>query len=366
MLGWSHGELIAFVSRHAGPGGALELTSPLPAPVDVELVATTGPVPSIEVAPAPGVRPARPESGATRLFCAGLERRAATLKRVLRAGLASLATPTSADVADAEGLAESVVERIVRGRRVSVDGRVVPFETIIDPDALVVTTRRSAIFDALLAPCRDPYGLGDASLTEWPNNVLSTRTIVYEGGVIAREGDEVVVRYDPAERRRCERLAAGAATVAAGMHVDLKSEADGAFAPFFRVAPPGSAGPPAEVDEAFVRWLFGETICPLDAVRVEPLDVTSTFFREDVLHRNAEPEHVARWRALIDHFAASPELVRPSFASVGFADYAPARPIAVAARPPGFASRGSCLPRLVFAFTERGSVVGLFAHVVWT
>jgi hypothetical protein len=34
--------------------------------------------------------------------------------------------------------------------------------------------------------------------------------------------------------------------------------------------------------------------------------------------------------------------------------------------PAGFEMRGSCLPRVAFAFTPAGSVVGLLGHVVWT
>src|SRR5512147_1301077 len=73
------------------------------------------------------------------------------------------------------------------------------------------TTRFAPVF----APCMDSYGCGDAARYEWPNNVLSTKLVVYDSGVIAKQGGSVVHRVDRMELERCERLARQAEVICA-------------------------------------------------------------------------------------------------------------------------------------------------------
>jgi len=239
-------------------------------------------------------------------------------------------------------------------------------------------------FAKVFEPCIDAYGSGDPEETEWPNNVLSNQTVVYDSGVIARRSDSVVHRVDPEELARCERLAKAAASVLGSFPVGMKSEGNDPFHPYFQVvsvdahgAPPG---PPKVIDAAFVRKLFGHCIAPFDRVFVEPLREGGFVWKEsetDVEEDEVEPEewamigpeHVlARWRKLIEFFEASDELVLPSFAAIGFYEYkAPAgASLGDRAEPSQFEMKGSCLPRMPFAFTHAGSLVGLFGHVVWT
>ena len=241
-------------------------------------------------------------------------------------------------------------------------------------------------FKRIFAPCADSYGCGDPALTEWPNNVLSIHTRVYDSGVISRPTDSVVHRVDPMELARCERLSAAAAAIMGQHPVGMKSEADDPFHPYFQVVsadprgvPPGA---PKVVDAALVRKLFGHTIAPFDHVFVEPLREGGFFWQEsdkdiDVDEDDISPEEweaiapekiLGRWRELIRFFAESDELVLPSFAAIGFNEYSEPAGASVLAdtRPPGFEMKGSCLPRMPFAFTHAGSLVGLFGHVVWT
>ena len=44
---------------------------------------------------------------------------------------------------------------------------------------------------ATLAPCMDRYDVGEAD-AEWPNNILSTLTVVHSTGQIARRGELTV------------------------------------------------------------------------------------------------------------------------------------------------------------------------------
>lgn len=239
-------------------------------------------------------------------------------------------------------------------------------------------------FAKLFAPCADPYGCGDPAKTDWPNNVLSIHTLVYDSGVIARRSDSVVHRVDPEELARCERLAKAAASIMGSHPVGMKSEADDAFHPYFQVvsvdsrgAPPGA---PKVVDAALVRKLFGQTIAPFERVFVEPLREGGFFWNEsetEVYEDEVSPERweaigpekvFGRWRELIRFFEDSAELVLPSFAAIGFYEYKAPEDASVLdeTKPPGFEMNGSCLPRTPFAFTHAGSLVGLFGHVAWT
>lgn len=248
----------------------------------------------------------------------------------------------------------------------------------------IITEFGTEKFAKVFAPCTDPYGCGDPEETDWPNNVLSIQTVVYDSGVIARRSDTVVHRVDAEELARCERLAKAAASIMGRHAVGMKSEADDPFHPYFQVvnvdakgAPPGA---PKVVDAALVRKLFGQTIAPFEQVFVEPLREGGFFWKEsesDVSEDEVSPErwqaigpeHVlGRWRELIRFFEQSDELVLPSFAAIGFYEYSAPKGATVldATEPPGFEMKGSCLPRMPFAFTHAGSLVGLFGHVVWT
>lgn len=248
----------------------------------------------------------------------------------------------------------------------------------------IITEFGTERFAKAFAPCSDPYGCGDPEETDWPNNVLSVHTVVYDSGVIARRSDAVVHRVDAEELARCERLAKAAAKIMGKHPVGMKSEADDPFHPYFQVvsvdskgAPPGA---PKVVDAALVRKLFGHTIAPFDHVFVEPLREGGFFWKEsesDVSEdevspkdwKSIGPEYVfGRWRELIRFFEESDELVLPSFAAIGFYEYKVPKGASVLdpAEPPGFEMKGSSLPRMPFAFTHAGSLVGLFGQVVWT
>jgi hypothetical protein len=238
-------------------------------------------------------------------------------------------------------------------------------------------------FASLFEPCTNTFGSGNPDLTDWPNNVLSVHLKVYDSGVIARGNEAVVHRVDPSELARCERLSAQALAIVGEHAVGMKSEGDDPFQAFFRVVsvnPDGvPPGPPSRVDARFVRELFAGTIAPFEPVYVEPMTQGGYFWgdacSEDLNEDDCDDEEWGRvqqvrqrWQDLLHFFTTSEELVTPSFASIGFYEFAspPGADIVNADEPPGFEMKGCCLPRMPFAFTRAGSVVGLFGHVVWT
>lgn len=238
---------------------------------------------------------------------------------------------------------------------------------------LYVTEFGEQRFAPVLAQCMDNYGIGDGA-NEWPNNVLSRQTVVYDSGVIARRGAPVVHRVDPDEFALCQRLAESAAEIMRGVTVGMRSEADDPFHPYFRVANvldnDATSTPPEVVDRVLIRRLFGDTICPADAIYVEPLREGGYFWREIGEDNDDElASAFEAWRRLIRFFTETKELVHPSFACIGFGEYSPPEPDETAVPSStisGFEMHGSCLPRLPFAFTRAGSLVGLFGQVVWT
>src|SRR5512147_575330 len=109
------------------------------------------------------------------------------------------------------------------------------------------TTRFAPVF----APCMDSYGCGDAARYEWPNNVLSTKLVVYDSGVIAKQGGSVVHRVDRIELERCERLARQAEAIMGKQFVGMKSESDSHFQAYFQVVnqtAESTVGAPSRVD----------------------------------------------------------------------------------------------------------------------
>ena len=125
--------------------------------------------------------------------------------------------------------------------------------------------------------------------------------------------------------------------------------------------------------------MFAGTIAPFDAVFVEPMTQGGHFCEdacgEDLAEDDCEADEWERvlqvrkrWDDLLRFFTTSDELVMPSFASIGFYEYAAPEGAHVMSldEPPGVEMKGCCLPRMPFAFTKAGSLVGLFGHAVWT
>lgn len=230
---------------------------------------------------------------------------------------------------------------------------------------------RSPSFEEAFAPCAETYGSGDAEVYEWPCNVLSPRMAVLESGRICRKGETVVHDVEPDELARCKTLAEKLSQHMSG--VLLLSETGAPWISYFRVADSGGE-PPSEVDDLFIRALFGGTICPLDAIVVEPVQDSGRLWKqiagsEDILLEEgtdveiqAFKERVVRWRELIRHVQS--ELLTPRIALIGFAGFEPSTEIKD--KPAGFEMPGCVLPRMIFGFTPKGSLVGLVSLVVWT
>ncbi len=228
------------------------------------------------------------------------------------------------------------------------DARITHFDP--DPDRL-----------AVIGECMAHYDVGDPE-AEWPNNILSRRTVVYGSGAIARR--DAPVRHasvDPDELALCRRLADEAAAVMDGIEVGMGSSSGDPFRAFF-IAGTADEPAPAAIDAALIRARFGGTIFPPANVTVEPLDEEGLWWGE-VEEDGSEsgPDYVLPWREMIRWFRERPEFTDTAFVRIGddaLEDLGSDR------YPEGTEMPGCVLPRLALGLTRGGSLAGLFGPCV--
>lgn len=223
---------------------------------------------------------------------------------------------------------------------------------------------------APLLPCMEHYGVGDPD-AEWPNNIISRKTVVYGSGRISRHDIPAHHAVDPEELARVQRLAADIAARMAGVAVGMGSESEDPFYPFFIAANHDQTPPPA-IDEGVIRAAFGDTIFPLATITVEPLEPAGIWWDEvaadtpDAAASGAEAgQHAALqpWRNMIAWFQ---QQAFTSTAFIRIGEYEMLSDLDEDALPPGTELVGSVLPRLALGLTQQGSLVGLFGWSVQT
>lgn len=235
-------------------------------------------------------------------------------------------------------------------------------------------------------PCMDCFeGANPAS--EWPQNILSRRMIVFGSGRIAREGDAIRHDVDPAELALCRRLADEARGLLQGK-VDggLGSEGHLPFDAFSIVANRDEPAP-ARIDEELIRSRFGGTIYPAATIDVQPLvegarwwsdvlmcaeetaDVQAMLGVDDEDEEDPAPyfeAFVSVWREAIRWFREAPEFVDAAFVAIGNYDRLTELTLGSGPPPDGMAGRPSAYPRLFVGLTRGGSLAGIITHVVQT
>jgi hypothetical protein len=225
---------------------------------------------------------------------------------------------------------------------------------------------------SMFAPCIDDHGIAadyeiDDS-AEWPNNMMSRRTVVYENGVIAREGDQVLLNVDPVELALCQRIS-GEAKAVWDTSVSATG-AEGGFYPTFPffIASNVDALVPSGIDEAAIKRAFGGTLFPLATITVEPLQEQGVWWAERLVSAASEDadesdKYLRPWRALIKYFQEKPELSAASFVRIGEYGFSPTAPDE-SSWPPGTVMPPPLLPRLAVGLTKQGSLVGLISFVL--
>jgi hypothetical protein len=210
----------------------------------------------------------------------------------------------------------------------------------------------------VLAECMDDYGIGEETNAEceWPNNILSLRTVVYRTGHIGKKGEPIHIDVDPDELALCETLSAALKKAAGKRTCGIGSEADYPLRPFFICANRGDPVP-AAITPDLIRAKFNGTILPASSITVDPLDENSSWWR-NVSQNNDEAEE---WRFLMPLFADQKELHGAVYVEIGQYDEIPDDKL-----PEGAEMNPSCFPRLFLTLTRAGSIVGLFGLIVLT
>jgi hypothetical protein len=199
---------------------------------------------------------------------------------------------------------------------------------------------------------------------EWPSNLISRATVVYETGRIARASEAASQAVDPDELAACRRLAREAYGVMEGREVGMGSEASTQFSEFFVCGDP-NAPAPSRIDEALIRRAFGGTIFPPATITVEPLKEEGTWWKEMLLDGEAQEEsYFAPWQALMAWFGRQKAFVDSAFVRVG--DRTALDQLDESEYPEGTETTGCVLPRLALGLTRAGSLVGIFGYVVQT
>jgi hypothetical protein len=210
--------------------------------------------------------------------------------------------------------------------------------------------------------CMANYGIGEAA-AEWPNNILSTKTVIYQSGRIGRVGEIVSHSVDPDEFDLIRRLAHDVAKVMAGVSVGMGSEASDPFCEFYSA---GNVGEEvlACIDETLIRARFGGTIFPPATITVEPLAESGTWWDEVVADGEGDGRYLLPWRNMIHWFRTEPAFVGSAFVRIG--DWEALHHVEKGAYPPGTETVGCVLPRLALGLTKQGSLAGLFGYTVLT
>jgi hypothetical protein len=207
-----------------------------------------------------------------------------------------------------------------------------------------------------LAECLETYGVERENLAEknWPHNVLSTQTVVYDCGAYGQSGDTIPHHHNPVEFQLCQDLAAQAAEIMQGIYIGMGDENDHELAPFYVVANQDRPVP-TSITEQEIRSAFGGTIYPQARIEICPLQAGSGQWWEYL----SDPEYTdpaiqATWQKLIDWYQTQTNLSHPVFVEINLDTT------------DGHANNGCVLPRLVVGLTKAGSLVGLSSCVVHT
>ncbi len=207
-----------------------------------------------------------------------------------------------------------------------------------------------------LTECLETYGIerDDPDEKNWPHNVLSTQTVVYNCGAYCQSGDVIPHDHNPVEFKLCQDLAAEAAEIMQGIYIGMGDESDHELAPFYVVA--NQDHPiPTSITEQEIRSAFGGTIYPQARIDICPLQTGSSQWWEYLSDPEyTEPATQATWQKLIDWYQAQADLGNPVFVEINLFTE------------DGHENTGCVLPRLVLGLTKAGSLVGLSSCVVHT
>jgi hypothetical protein len=215
---------------------------------------------------------------------------------------------------------------------------------------------------SIIHDCIDNYGVGSFE-AEWANNIISSKAVVYQSGVIARNDSPVKHLVDLDELILCKNLAEEIESIMSGVEVGMGSESSTQFRKFY-IAANIDEQIPNTINEQLIRSKFGGIIFPPATIMVEPLIESGIWWEEAI--SDASSEYIKPWKSMITWFKRRPEFVDTAFIRIGDSNKLMELNLEKTNLPEGTEMTGCVLPRLALGLTSLGSLAGIFGYTVQT
>ncbi|MDR0235848.1 hypothetical protein [Acinetobacter sp.] len=213
---------------------------------------------------------------------------------------------------------------------------------------------------AVLSECMQNYDVGSVE-DEWPNNILSSFTQVYNDGTITKHPRTLSHRVDIQELALCQKLSAEISQIMNNVEVGMGSNAGDYFQAFYIAYPNGLSS--KTISTELIQLAFANTIFPLATITVEPLTTNTIWWNEVEQDGEESPEsYFEPWQNMRAWFNQQQDFIDSAFIRIG--DATLLEQIDDKDYPKGTIITGCVLPRLVLGLTANGSLAGLFGYVV--
>jgi len=173
---------------------------------------------------------------------------------------------------------------------------------------------------SVIQECMNAYGQGDEN-AEWPNNILSTQTVIYNTGLISKKDTKVEQTVAHDEVELCLKLATEAEVIMQDTEVGMGSESSDTFNAFYFVAEHQEKAN-QNIDKQLIQKKFSGTLFPGLDITVEPLQASGEWWNTvlndgEGLEGEEYSEYFTPWKTLISWFDQHSELSNPVFISLG-------------------------------------------------
>lgn len=213
---------------------------------------------------------------------------------------------------------------------------------------------------AILSACTQNYDVG-SNHDEWPNNILSRFTQVYNDGMITKQPTRLNHIIDENELALCLKLSTEIAKIMANVEVGMGSNSGDYFQAFYIAYPNGLRS--KTISAELIQHVFANTIFPLATITVEPLTTNTIWWNEVEQDGEESPENYFEpWQNMQAWFTQQQDFIDSAFIRIG--DATLLEQIDDKNYPKGTIITGCVLPRLALGLTANGSLAGLFGYVV--
>lgn len=215
---------------------------------------------------------------------------------------------------------------------------------------------------AILSECIQNYDVG-SDQDEWPNNILSRFTQVYNDGTITKHPTRLNHIIDENELALCQKLSTQIAKIMANVEVGMGSNSGDYFQAFYIAYANGLSN--KTISAELIQHAFANTIFPLATITVEPFTTNTIWWNEVEQDGEGSPEsYFEPWQNMRAWFTQQQDFIDSAFIRIG--DATLLEQIDDKNYPKGTVITGCVLPRLALGLTANGSLIGLFGYVVQT